>query len=179
MKRLLTLTVCVLMMIASPAQAEGTSIGVVDVIYIMSNAKAANHVEEQRNSLREKFLAEIAEAEKKLRDQEKSLIEERGKVSKEEYIEKRKAYEEQLLKTRRYAQTKKRAIEAAANTAMNQVRAKLYEVVEQISKERQYDLVISNKNVISGAKSLDITAEALERIDASIAKIPLKVEAGE
>lgn len=178
MKRLLPLIICVLFA-ALPVHAdaaEGASIGVVDVIYIMNNAEASKHIQEQRNALREAFLAEISGTEQKLRAQEKELLEQRASLNKEEYAKKRKAYEEKLLKTRRYAQGKKQALEGAANEAMNVLRAKLYEVVEQIASERGYDLVISNKNVIAGAKSLDITEEALKRINASIKEITLKAK---
>lgn len=174
MKRLLPLIICVLFVWPIAGHAEGTSIGVVDVIYIMNNADASKHIQEQRNVLREQFLEEISETEQKLRDQEKALIEQRQKLNKEEYAKKRKEYEENLLKTRRYAQNKKQALEGAANEGMNVLRAKLYEVVQQIAVEREYDLVISNKNVIAGANALDITEEALKRINASLTEVPLK-----
>lgn len=174
MKRLLPLILCVLLVWPVVGHAEGTSIGVVDVIYIMNNAEASKHIQEQRNTMREDFLEEISETEQKLRSQEKALIEQRQKLSKEEYAKKRKEYEENLLKTRRYAQNEKQALEGAANEGMNVLRAKLYEVVQQIASERNYDLVISNKNVIAGANALDITEEALTRINADLTEVPLK-----
>lgn len=175
MKKLLPLLLGVLLLsMPLSAKAEGTSVGVVDVIYIMNNADASKHIQSQRNALREKFVEEISETEQELRAQEKALIEQRAKLNKEDYAKKRREYEENLLKTRRYAQTKKQALEKAANEGMNVLRAKLYQVVEQIASERQYDLVISNKNVIAGAKTLDITEEALKRINASLKEVPLK-----
>ncbi len=177
MKRLLPLLICVLFAILPiSAKAEGNSVGVVDVIYIMNNAEASKHIQKQRNDLREAFLAEISGTEQKLRAQEKELLEERTKLSKEDYAKKRMLYEEKLLKTRRYAQNKKHALEGAANEAMNVLRAELYKVVEQIASERKYDLVISNKNVIASAKTLDITEEALKRINASLKEITLKAK---
>ncbi|MEO5365331.1 MAG: OmpH family outer membrane protein [Magnetococcus sp. WYHC-3] len=159
-----------------PVRAADSAIGVVDVVHILTNAKAAKDIEAQREALREKFLSEISTTEQALRAEEKNLQEQRADMPAEEYIQKRKAYEEKLLQTRQDAQEKKRALEEASGEATDALREQLYQVVQAIAHERGYALVISNRDVIAGEKSLDITEETLTRLDAAVQKIPFKLE---
>lgn len=156
------------------SQAAG-SIGVVDVAYILSKSQAAQNIQAQRQSVREAFLADISKTEQALRAEEK-ILDQRGKISQEDYLKLRQVYEANLLELRKDAQQKKRALEEASNVAMNVLREELYVVVQEIANERGFELVISNKNVIAGEKSLDITKETLEIINKNLKEVPLKIE---
>ncbi|MCB9980871.1 MAG: OmpH family outer membrane protein [Rhodospirillales bacterium] len=152
------------------------SIGVVDVAYILSKSQAAQNIQAQRQSIREAFLADISKTEQALRAEEKEILDQSGKIPQEDYLKLRQAYEANLLELRKDAQQKKRALEEASNVAMNVLREELYVVVQEIANERGFELVISNKNVIAGEKSLDITKETLEIINKNLKEVPLKIE---
>lgn len=158
-----------------PAHAAG-SIGVVDVFDILSNSKAAKDIQAQQSKLRDQFLSEISKTEQELRTEEKEILEQRTQLSQEDYLKKRQAYEAKLLQIRKMTQEKKRRLEQASNKAMDELRDQLYIVVQSIATERGFELVISNKNVIAGEKSLDITKETMERLNKTLQKIPLKLE---
>ena len=74
------------------------------------------------------------------------------------------------------AQSKKRALDEASNAAIDALRDALYEIVQGIAQERGYSLVISNSDVIAGEKSLDITELTMERLNAQLKTVELKVE---
>ncbi|MCB9983062.1 MAG: OmpH family outer membrane protein [Rhodospirillales bacterium] len=155
------------------------SIGVVDVSYILTKSDAALDIQKQRQAVRKSFLEEISKTEQDLRAEEKDLLEKRGTVSQEEYLKLRQSYEAKLQEERKKAQKYRRALEEASTAAMNKLREQLYVVVQEIANERGFELVISNKNVIAGEKSLDITEETLKKINESLKKVPLKIEEGE
>jgi len=152
------------------------SIGVVDVVKILNVSDAAKNIQMQRDSIRESFLSEISKAEQALRIEEKNLLDLRAKLSQEDYMAKRQVYEARLLVIRKEAQHKKRRLEVGSAKAMDILRDALYEAVQGIANERGFELVISNKNVIAGEKSLDITGETLERLNSTLPKIPLEIE---
>ncbi len=172
--RVFTFLVCCLLFPAA-ALAAG-SIGVVDVSYILTQSSAAKSIQEQRETHREIFLSEISQAEQELRTEEQKILEMRATLSSEEYAKKRQAYETKLIETRKMTQEKKRVLEEASNTSMDALREHLYVVVQSIANERGFELVISNKNVIAGEKSLDITQETLEKLNQEIETIPLKIK---
>lgn len=175
MIKVLSVLIGVFFMFSPQAYAAG-SIGVVDVIYILNNSDAAKHIQEQREEYRQKFLKEISEVEQELRLEEKRLSENRADMEQAAYMEARKAYETKLLETRRIAQNKKRLLEDASNKAMNALRDELTAIVQEIANEKGYELVISNQNVITGAKPLDITSETFERLNKQRPSIEMVLE---
>lgn len=163
-------------MIGSAAALAGASIGVIDVFRILNDSEAAQHIQVQREAIRSDFLAEISNTEQALRAEEKALLENKAKLSQEDYLEKRRAYESKLLKTRKDAQQKKRRLEEASNNAVNRLRDELYRVAQEIANERGFELVISNKNVIAGETSLDITDDTMQKLNASLPEIALELK---
>ena len=175
MFKVFTALIVMFTMFSSPVFA-GSSVGVVDVIYILNNSDAAKDIQKQREAYRQQFLKEISEVEQELRAEEKRLSENRADMEQAAYMEARKAYETRLLETRRTAQNKKRMLEEASNKAMNSLRDDLTSIVQEIANEKGYELVISNKNVITGAKALDITQQTFEMLNEKRPSIKMVLE---
>jgi Skp family chaperone for outer membrane proteins len=66
---------------------------------------------------------------------------------------------------RRDLQERKRALDQSMISGMAQVRAKLVEVVAEIAKERGISLVILKSAIFLGTTDLEITDEALQRLN--------------
>lgn len=177
MIRFAFLTLMFVFVLVPRVSAEGSSIGVVDVLHILTHSKAAKSIQMQREEMRSQFLQEVSETENALREQEKAILDKRGDLSPEAYAKERSEYESGLLEARKVAQGKKRKLEEASGAAMDVLREQLYLVVQSIANEQGYALVISNKNVIAGEKSLDITEETMKRLNEAVAEIPLNIEA--
>ncbi|MCB1651169.1 MAG: OmpH family outer membrane protein [Alphaproteobacteria bacterium] len=161
------------MPLAYAANAAPLSIGVVDVRYILSQSLAAVSIEDQQRALKDKFLSEISEREKALRDEEQALAESKNTLSSEEYAQRRKDYEQKFLELGRETREKKRALDEISTNAANQLRDALTQVVQEIANESGFNLIISNQNVITGAKDLDITARVLERLNTVLPRVEL------
>jgi outer membrane protein len=153
--------------------AAQTSIAVVDVKTLMTSSVAALSIQDQREALKNTYLQEITSREQALRDLEESLSEEKDALKSQT---ERQKYEAMLLEVRKFSQDRKRALEKASRDATETLRETLYVVVQELANEHEYGLVISNQNVIAGEKSLDITEEALKRLNESFPEISLKTE---
>lgn len=153
-----------------------TSIGVVDVERVLNEAKAAKELNKKRSDAREKFLSSLSKKEQKLREDGKALFERRKDLSDEEFIKEQKKYEAELLEVRKLTQKQKRAFEEASGKALETLKDHLEEAVKEIAQEKGYGLVISNRNVIAGENSLDVTADTLKMMDAKKIKIPFEVK---
>ncbi len=164
-----------LAMVPLAAHAE-TTIAVVDVQALLSQSSAAKSIAKQIDTHKEKFLSEVSQQERELRENEKALSEQRSSLSKEEFASKAKAFEEKLYKMRQQTQAKKRVLDEAFSKGMGQLREKLYEVVEGIAKTKGFNLVISKQNVIVGENSIDLTAETLKKLNAELPSIDVKVQ---
>ena len=67
----------------------------------------------------------------------------------------------------------KRTLEYGVSVALNVLKKSAAQVVSDIAKERKLSMIFLKDSVVIAEKSLDITAEALKRLDAKITKIPV------
>lgn len=155
-----------------PALAE-TSIAVIDVQKILIQSNASKNIEEQIAAYKEKVLNELTRQEQSLRDDEKRLTEEKPSLSKEAFAEKAKKLEEKFVEIGSLTQSKKRVLDKVSSRSLDQVREKLYEIVQAIAKEKGYNLVITKQNVVVGEQSIDITDDALKLLNEDLPSVPL------
>ncbi len=152
------------------------SIAVVDVQKLLGESKAALDIKKQINAQQDKFKGALAKKETKFRDKQKKLIEEQAKLSKEEFAKKRAAFEADVNETRISVQKNKAALDKAFSIGMRTLETEIFTIVQGIAIEKKYDLVLTRNNVFLGNKSLDITQEAMEKLNSALSKVKLKVE---
>lgn len=157
-------------------KAAGTSIAVVDIQRLMTESNAAKTIQEQVQSYQEKFLGELREKEEALRKKEKDVLEQRASLSQEEFAKQRDEFEKQLIEARQYAQSRKRALDEASAKALGQLRGEVFKVVQSIADANNYDLVLARQHVVLGAKSIDVSEEAMEKLNAAIKDIKVTIK---
>lgn len=176
MKQLFLSLVVVLCVFSGSYAFAETSIAVVDVERVLKEADAAKALSKKRADAREKFLSSLSKQEKTLREEGKVLLGQRKDLSPEEFAKKQKEYEGTLLEVRKMTQKQKRAFEGASIKSLSKLQDHLADVVRKIAKDKDYGIVISNRNVIAGEKSLDITDETIKAMNNKKIKIPFDVK---
>jgi len=160
---------------APAAQAE-ISLAVVDVNKILSESKAAKSIQKQVEDQRKKFLSEIEGEEKKLREEQKQIEKQSGDLSKEELTKKAREFEEKRLEARKLLHGRKAALDKAYGEGMKVLSNTIYDVVQKISEEKGYDLVITRQNVVVGSSSLDITGDVMSKLNDVLTNVKLKIK---
>ena len=107
---------------------------------------------------------------------EKALIEEKDKLSAEDFAKKRRKFEEKLLATRKKAEERRRNLEKGAADATTKLREAITDVVQNIADDKGYDLVLSSQNVVVGANELNISKDVMEKLNDKVSKISVKVK---
>ncbi len=151
-----------------------SSVAVVDVRYILGQSDAGKSIHQQRSEIHSKFLAEISKTEQDLREQEQVLLKERETLSSDVFLKKKQEYERNFLETGRLARKKKQALDTMFAEAVDRLKGTLTDIVKAIASERGYNLVLTKQNVIIGAESIDITKEAMMRLNKALPEIKLK-----
>ncbi|NCT40841.1 MAG: OmpH family outer membrane protein [Alphaproteobacteria bacterium] len=157
------------------AQAE-LSIAIVDVEKVLNDSDAAKALNKKRADAREAFLTKLSKDEETLRSEGKALFEKRKELSEEEFAKQQRAYQEKLAGMSKLTQQNRRAFELASNVALQELQTELTKAVQSIASDKGYTLILSNRNVIVGAKSLDITDETIKQMNAQKIKIPFNVK---
>ncbi len=170
------LAVAVLITISGGAYAAPPTVAIVDVEKIMADSKAAQSLQKQITAKKEAFQKEFAEKEKQLKATDTALMASRDKVTAEEFNKQRKAYEEQILETRKLFQKRRNSLDEGLSKAMQELRRNIIEAAASVADKKSYDIVLTRDSVLIAEKSLDITADVLSTLDANIASIQLTVE---
>lgn len=175
MKAVIAAVILMISMPAASMAADPTAVAVVDVQKLLKDSKAGVNIQQQLETHKTKFLAEIAQQEQKLREDEKVLSGQRSSLPPEEFAKKAKEFESELTESRRVAQERKKALEDAASKSIGKLRDEILKIVQQISDEKGYSLVINSQNVVINSKGMDITDEALARLDKTVSEIALEI----
>ena len=160
---------------ANPDPTAPPRIIVVDFQLVLRESQAVASIEAQIAGLRDQFQIEFASIEEQLRDAETQLGEERLRLSAEEFRDRRRQFEQQVADAQIAAQQRRNALDQATESAMGVVRATLLEVVAEIANERAVQLVLSKPQVILVDRSLDVTDEALSRLDQRLASVDVVI----
>lgn len=166
---------CTLCLFSSQVNAQ-INIAVIDIDMILVKSKAAVSIKKQVEEKRKEFLKEIKVEEDKLRAEQKILEKKRSKISKEEFLKQFQGFESRRLVARKKIKDKKQKLEKAYSKAMNILTKSIYEVCQKIAVEDKVDLIITRQNIVVGSLSLDVTKEAMSRLNKKLPSLSLKVK---
>lgn len=155
----------------SAAQDRSVKVAVIDVQLVMRDAVASKSVRSQFERQREVFQEEIQRQEDELRELDKSLAQQRAVLSNEAFAEKQKEFQQRVADTQRQVQSRKRQLDEGLAAGLEQVQRAIAEVAREIAAQRGADLVLSKNMAIFASPSLDITQEALERLNRHLPEV--------
>jgi Skp family chaperone for outer membrane proteins len=155
---------------ASAAAADLTPayVAFVDVQSVLRDTQAARALRSRIEAEQFTYQSELAKEENTLRAASEQLAAERESLPEADYLTRRQDIERRVEELRRQSQLRKRELELAYNEGMDRLRAAMAQVVAEIAGERGFTVVLNKANVVLGASELDITQEAIERIDATL-----------
>lgn len=159
-------------------QAQGVKApvtAVVDVQRIMHEATAAKDVRSQIEAKRQVLGTQISTEENQLRQAEQELADQRALLSNEAFAKKRQAFQQQVADMQRKVQLSRRQLDQAFVDAMAKIQEVLLRVVAELAAERKVDIVLRKSQVLVFAKTMDLTAPTLERLNAKIKKITIEM----
>lgn len=152
-----------------------SAIGVIDVQSVLRQSLAARSIQEQIDTRREAYQAQVSEEERALREAEQDLARKRAILSVEDYQAAVRDFQAGVADIQRKVQSRKRGLDEAFAKAMSEVRQKMVSAVAEIAEERGYDLVLFKNQIVIAAKSLDITEEVRRRLDEALPRVEVEL----
>lgn len=164
--------------VAAPAaHAADVSIAVVDVEALMSESAAAKSIKDQVQVQSDKFEAEMQALEKQLTADLEKLKKDSEKLSSEEKEKKGAEFFQKRAESKKTLKKRFSALRKGENQALTKLTDAIFEVCAKLAEERKYDLVITRANVIVGSKTLDITADVMKNLNATLPSVKMTVAA--
>lgn len=160
---------------ATPQALPAPTIAVVDIQHILEESLAAKSVQKQLEAQRAKVQTEIAGEEKDLRQAEQELVKSRNIDAPTVYAEKEQQLRQRFLGVERQVQSRRKALDQAFTDSMSVVRKTLQDTVKALAEERKANIVLIKQQALWSDKKLDLTEEALARLDKALPDVLVKV----
>jgi Skp family chaperone for outer membrane proteins len=157
---------------AARAQQQ-INVAVLGVTQIMRESAASKVVLAEIQKRESALKAEVEKRENALLAADQQLAQQRGTLSAEEFAQKRAELSQQAAEVRKYAQGQQAEIAQLARQGEAKIRDVLLKVVRDIAKERGIMLVLNQSQVVLFPGELNITDEAMKRLNAELPSVSL------
>jgi Skp family chaperone for outer membrane proteins len=149
-------------------------VAVVDGSKLTTSAKAMKAAQEEAEKLAKRFDADFTGEQKKLQAEYQQLEKDRLKITGQEYDQRLQRLNARFAEVRRTAQIRQEQMSRAVRLVQVQFRNEVVKVIQAMSVEAGYTLVIEKSAILHSSAALDITDKVLERLDK--AQIQVKFE---
>ena len=152
---------------------DGLTIAIIDMQRILRESIAVQAMQQEIDRLRSLYQTELQKKEEEIRSTDQELLRQRSILTADAYAKKRQDLERKVAGMQREIQEQRRGLDELFGKGMNQVRHELVEIVKEIATERAADLVLAKANVVLVRPDLEITDEALARLNQRLESVPL------
>lgn len=159
---------------ATTAGPVTTSIGVVDIQRLFRESAAGKAANQQLADMRARYQTEVAKQEERLRVEEAELGRARATLPPDQFENKRRELQRRVQDTQRTVQDRNTALDSAQQQARDQILRVIQEIVVQIMNERGYTIVLDQAQVLLSNDGLNMTNDALRRLDQKLPTIRIQ-----
>lgn len=152
---------------------------IVDLQQILRDAKAGKGVQSTINQEYSTYTKQVAQQEDELQKARTELERQRTILAPEAFNTRARDLQQRYDELGQVVQSKRQALQQSLNEAMLVVRNAALEVVADIVKERRANLVIEKQAIVFEAEGMDVTAEAIARLDKKLASVPVNLPKSE
>ena len=162
------------LIIAAPAPSfADTAIGIIDTRKIVDESAAGKSLSAQLKTRQDALQKEASAFEQKLKAEEQEIVSKRKDMKPEEFDAKKKAFEQEFMKSRQAILTKSSDLDTLRKKALAELQKNLAKASADVADEKKLQLIVDRQFVILAEEKMDITAEVMKKLDASVKSIPL------
>jgi Skp family chaperone for outer membrane proteins len=172
--------ICLLVVPPAVAQEQGAKVLVVDMLRIRSDTAAGKDMIQKIKDIRQSIEMELAERADALQREEQRLAEERPKLTLDEFTSRVRAFEQQVFANREFSERANRRLQLVRSNGSKLLRERVTAVLAKIMLARDAEVMLDASQIVLSVDRLDITDEAIERLDEIFPAIPIDmIEAAE
>ena len=148
-------------------------IAVIHVQRILRDSSAVKNISEQVSKYGSSFETEIEKERNNIRSANQELTRQRTILSPDAFAEKRRLFEEKVVKVQRLVQERQRQLDSSRNKAMLQVNKAYTDIVAKIAAEVNLAVILRKSLTVFTVGTLDITDEVLKRLNKKLPSVKI------
>jgi Skp family chaperone for outer membrane proteins len=174
------LAVAVLLAVVAPLRAQSQALPqpvilIVDLQQILQDAKAAKGVQAIINREYTSYTKQVAQQEDELQKARSELERQRTILAPEAFNLRARDLQQRYDELGQVVQGRRQSLQQSLNEAMGKVKNGALEVIADIMKERRANLVVEKQAVVFEAEGMDVTSDAIARLDRKLASVPVNL----
>ncbi len=162
--------------VAAPAHAQDegrTPVLIVDMARIRTDTLAGKDMLAKIEDIRKRIESDLAERAVALREEEQQIAEDRATLSSEDFRERVRIFEKQVFENRQFSERENRRLQLVRANGSKLLRERVTAVLARIMVARRADVMLDSTQIVLSVDSLDITDEAIARLDEVFPEMPL------
>ena len=171
---LITLILIILPFSISADDYPLTSIGVIDLNYILTNSKASIDASKQIEKIQKNVEEELKILEDDIISERERLIEQQSVMAPDAFEEKVKDFEKKVQNSQINRQESARKLELMVQQARSTILDELKPILIEHSEEEGITVILEKNTVILSSDEMDMTSAVMKKLDKKISKIEVK-----
>ncbi len=153
------------------ADYPNTSIGIIDINKILSDADAAIDAAEQIEEIAIVIENEIKLSDEEMIKEENLLIESQSIMAPDAFESKRNEYAIKVQKYNNERQAKLMKIDELIAVSRNDILNAMKSILEEVSNEKGITIILEKTSIMLNAEKMDLTNEVLKKLNKSLPTI--------
>ncbi len=168
---LFKIKIFIILFILTVSAHSNEKIVYVDMNSLINNSKAGTSINNQMKKILDKNNSEYQSLEKKLRQEEKDLLNKKNVLDPDKYKNEVNTFKNKINKLKIERNKEIEDIQKRNVKAKNELVKAVTEILAKYSANNEIQLVLNKESIILGKKNIDITNEILILLDKDIKKI--------
>jgi len=163
--------------LVSLGSANASNLAVLDVENIIKNSSVMKDIQKKVSAKQTEFQKEIDKKQAELEAESKKIQAKKDVLSEEAFTKEQVKFDKKVEELKSYVEKKQNSLRKASLDAMSKVNEKIKSIIEEISKEKNIDIVVPSAGTLYFKNSeMDISSEVLKNLNKSITKVDVKFE---
>jgi len=156
--------------------ANATNIAILDLEKIIKDSKAMRDIQSKVNKKQDEYQKEVSKKQNDLENEQKTIEAKKTVLSKDGFEKEVQKFEKKVDELKTYVDRKQNSLKKASMESMSKVNEIIKEIIGEISKNKNYEVIIPASQTVFFEDSLDISEEVLKKLDKKITKVDVKFE---
>lgn len=156
--------------------ANAGGIGILDVEKIVKESSAMRDIQNKVTKKQDEYQKEVTKKQNVLEAEQKKLEGKKNVLSKEALDKEVVAFEKKVDELKTFVDKKQNSLKKASMDAMGKVNDKIKDIIADISKEKDLDVIMPSAQALYFKDELDVSNEVLARLNKKITKVDVKFE---
>lgn len=152
-------------------KSSAINIAVVDVDFVLQNSDAAKNLGAQIEKIRANYQQEVKDKQDEVDKLSQSIAQEGPGLSEDAYQQRMRELRQKIANHQSDMQERESELDGAFRGASQKIRAAIEQVVDEITKEQNFVLVLPRSVIVGTPAVPDITQEVLERLNQRISSV--------